>query len=186
MKLSILIPTIERDKELFTKLKWALHVQLSAFNGEYEILVDDSETDSIGIKRNRLLQDAKGDYVAFFDSDDWPSPNYVGLLMKAIESGSDCASLRGEYSVDGVFDGFFEHSLKYKKWETVEGVIKYLRYPNHLNLCRASLAKQISFTDKNHGEDYDWSKAMHESGLLKTEYYIPEIIYFYKKVNHKK
>jgi len=121
--------------------------------------------------------------VAFFDADDKPSNNYIQLLMEGIEKGVDCCSLRGSYSVNGKFDGIFEHSIKYDKWETVEGEIKYLRFPNHLNTIKSSIAKQFQFPDKTFAEDSDWSHLVHNSGLIKTEHYIPEVIYYYNYIS---
>jgi glycosyltransferase involved in cell wall biosynthesis len=140
---------------------------------------------SIGEKRNKLLEMSRGKYVAFVDDDDDISIDYIKLLLEAAQSHCDCASLKGEYSVDGVFDGIFEHSLKYDKWETTNDEIKYLRFPNHLNMIRSNIAKQFKFPEKNFSEDFDWSTEIHKSGLLKTEYYIPEILYFYNFISKK-
>lgn len=180
IKLSLLIPTIERHSKYLFDLLSELSLQKLPYAGTIEILIDRAENDSVGVKRNRLLDKAKGEYVAFIDADDCVSENYIELLMQAIETKCDCASLKGEYSVDGKFDGIFEHSLKYKKWETVNGEVKYLRYPNHLNCIKSTIAKQFKYPDKNFGEDHDWSTLIHESQLIKTEYYIPQVIYFYR------
>lgn len=180
MKLSILIPTLRSREDSFLRLMKVLLPQIN--NLPIEVISYPDEPMTVGAKRNKLLNDAYGDYVSFIDDDDMIAPNYIKLLMEAIESGSDCASLKGEYSVNGVFDGIFEHSLKYKDWKTTTNQIKYERYPNHLNMIRASIAKQFKFPEINHGEDHDWSKQIHESGLLKTEFYIPEVLYYYLKV----
>ena len=138
---------------------------------------------TIGEKRNFLLENAPGEYVAFIDDDDMISDNYIDLLLEGINKDVDCCSLLGEYSVDGKLDGLFEHSIKYEKWVTVgDAPIKYLRYPNHLNAIKSSIAKQFKFPEINHGEDENWSTQIHKSGLIKTEHYIPEVIYYYKKV----
>lgn len=185
VKLSILIPTIKRHESFFNELKAELEFQSIPYDGQVEIISDNSEIDSIGEKRNRLLERVKGGWVVFFDADDKPSENYIEWMMKAIEFGCDCASLKGVYSVDGVVDGIFEHSLKYQEWKTTENEIKYERFQNHLNLIRTSTARQFKFPEKNHGEDFDWSTALHKSGLLKTEYYIPDVIYYYNYQTNK-
>lgn len=186
MKLSILIPTIwKRNKEF--RLLWDF---IKSQSDEIELLSDcDNGELSIGLKRNELLQRSNGEYVAFIDDDDEVSSDYIKLLMEGINKGVDCCSLSGMYFVDGKLDGFFEHSLKYKEWKTnpdnVEHEIKYERYPNHLNCIKASIAKQFKFPEKNFGEDHDWSKQIHESGLLKTEHYIEQPIYYYKYISKK-
>lgn len=185
MELSILVPYTRRHERFFHKLQFDLYAQILPYAGKVELLWDDHEYDSIGTKRNRLLERATGKYLCFFDADDTPAPYYIALLMGAIKTECDCASLKGEYSVDGVFDGIFEHSLKYNEWRTTSNEIKYERYPNHLSMIRSDIAKQFKFPEKNHGEDHDWSKQIHESGLLKTEHYIPEVIYYYNYVTNK-
>lgn len=179
MKLSILIPTIKRDEVLLAELLSALGSQIIPYVGDVQILINYDEYESIGTKRNKLLSLATGKYVAHFDSDDKPSFHYIDKLMEAVQSGFDCASLLGRYYVDGVFDGKFEHSLKYNEWKTTSNEIKYERYPNHLSLIKTELAKQFKFPEINHGEDADWSTQIYKSGLLKTEYEIPEVIYHY-------
>lgn len=182
IKLSILIPHIRKHYRFFHLLKNELAAQILPYAGQVEILDDDHEYDTIGVKRNRLLERATGVYLCFFDADDTPSFDYIQWLMKAIKTDCDCASLLGMYSVNGVQDGVFEHSLKYKEWRTTANEVKYERYPNHLNLIRSSIAKQFIFPSKSHGEDHDWSTQIHMAGVLKKEYTIPEIIYYYNKL----
>lgn len=181
MKLSILIPTIKRDEILYHRLLKKLHTQTLGL-GVVDVLTESCETDSIGTKRNKLLERATGDYLCFIDADDDISDNYIEMLLDGTKTNCDCMSLRGEYSVNGVFDGLFEHSIRYDKWETVDGPIKYLRCPNHLNMIRSDIAKQFKFPEVNWGEDAKWSFAIQNSGLLKKEYYIDETLYYYKKV----
>ncbi len=184
MKLSILIPTIKRDEILLAELLNALSRQIIPYSEEVQILIDYDEYESIGTKRNKLLSKATGEYVAHFDSDDKPSLHYIGMLMNATQFNCDCASLLGRYYVDGIFDGVFEHSIKYEEWKTTNNEIKYERFPNHLNMIKTDIAKQFKFSEKNHGEDFDWSTLVHQSGLLKIEYKIPEVIYhYYYKTN---
>lgn len=184
-KLSILILTIPSRQASYWRLVTELRSQMLIYAPAVGIIPNDNPQLSIGEKRNRLLQSAQSEYVCFFDDDDWPSENYIDLLMKAADSGCDCASLKGRYFVDGKFDGIFEHSIKYDKWETVKGEIKYLRTPNHLNMIKTEIAKQFKFPETNHGEDADWSKQIHNSGLLKKEFYIPDVIYHYKFISNK-
>jgi len=126
-----------------------------------------------------------GEYVCFIDDDDSVSENYIEWLLEAIESGCDCASLRGVITTNGGSPEIFEHSLKYPKWRTTNNPIKYERGINHLNLVKASIAKQFKFPEINHGEDHDWATQLQKSGLLKTEFYIPDVIYFYKYLSNK-
>jgi len=186
-KLSILIPTLPERSELLKMLSYNLWLQSSVYDS-IEIVFDDSIKDTIGRKRNNLLQSASGEYIAFVDDDDRVSDDYIERIMYGIKWSPDCCSLKGIYTVDGKNQQIFEHSLKYNEWKTnLENypMIKYERYPNHLNCIRADIAKQFKFPEINHGEDHNWAKQIHESGLLKTEHYIESIIYYYdKRTNH--
>ena len=198
MKLSLLIPTITKRKLLLQDLLFVFDNQINqnfTSNNETEIDIityNDIEilffmiySLQIGTKRNRLLEVSKGEYVCFFDDDDLPSKDYISTLLEAIETKPDCVSLRGIMTTNGSNPEIFEHSLKYKAWKTTKNKIKYERYPNHLNCIRADIAKQFKFPEVNHGEDYNWSKQLHESGLLKNEYYTEKVLYYYKFVTNK-
>lgn len=190
--LSLLIPTTPDRAELFNRLKESL-IRQAALAGAIDLVrIDTFETPkwekanpvrehSIGYKRNRLLKEATGLYVAFIDSDDRVANDYIELLLEGIDKGPDCCSLNGIITEDGKNPLRFQHSLRHNAYETrPEGEpIRYLRYNNHLNCIRADIAKQFQFPETMHGEDTDWATQVHNSRLLKTEYDIPEIIYFY-------
>lgn len=189
MMLSILILTISGRKHLLKRLLHELSKQfhdnkLEAFV-DYEILIQSDEDKSIGEKRNNLLQRARGEYIAFIDDDDMISETYISFFIKGYEIKPDCFSLRGVITWDGVKPELFEHSIKYSAWQTTNNYIKYERFPNHLNFIRTSIAQQFDFPLINHGEDKDWAAKVFESGLLKKEYYIDEIIYNYQYIQNK-
>lgn len=184
MKLSILICTQPHREFYLHRILNHLIVIRTACGEDIEIVNDPHPTDTIGTKRNRLLQSAKGEYVAFIDDDDLVSLDYFKLLFEGIEKGVDCCSLKGIITEDGQNPLLFEHSIRYPMYRTiadsVHGEVRYERYPNHLNCIKASIAKQFRFPEKNHGEDTDWATQIYNSGLLKTEHYIPEVIYYYE------
>lgn len=198
MKLSLLICHLLERHDKLKRLHDIIEPQITS--GDVECLVDAAQNDTIGTKRNRLLQRSTGEYVAFVDDDDGLSNNYIKLLMEGIALGVDCCSLKGAYYNDGYFEGLFEHSIKYNAYKTNDdsvwgqtienGVvtnvfhvagpkIRFERFPNHLNCIKASIAKQFTFPEKNHGEDTDFATQIFKSGLLKTEHYIPQVIYTY-------
>ena len=190
IKLSILIPTTEDRKPFLKRLMDNLAPQVADYFPFIEVLQNDSPKPvSIGTKRNELLQRAKGKYVCFIDDDDLVAGNYINLLMEGITKDVDCCSLKGIITEDGNNPLIFEHALKYKVWLTnatsKEGEVRYERNPNHLNCIRASIAKQFSFPEKNQGEDHDWSTQVHKSGLIKSEHYIDQVIYYYDYRSNK-
>lgn len=181
-RLSILIPTLD-GRELFLD---TLYTELKRqINGlPIEILINkDNKEKSIGKKRNELIEEAKGEYIAFFDDDDTPSEHYIIKQMQGCQSGLDCNSLIGNYYLDGVFDRPFIHSIKYKDWYSDHNF--HYRCPNHLNAIRRDLVKDIKFEEINFGEDGRWSMEIMRQGRLKTEFEIKETIYHYYHRSNK-
>jgi glycosyltransferase involved in cell wall biosynthesis len=178
MKLSILICHIKSRELFLLELRQCLAPQIDARGDEVEVLVDDSEHLSIGTKRNNLLLRAKGNYIAFCDDDDLLVNNYVDLVLKAIETNPDCVGMRGILQDEGKHQGLFEHSLKHKDWFQQDGDVRWCRPPNHLNPVKREHALKAMFTDKNCGEDFDYSMAL--KPFLKTEVFIEEPIYLYR------
>lgn len=148
---------------------------------DIEILIDDDTVITTGAKRNKLLQKASGKYVAFIDDDDLITEHYFPGVFAGIEKGVDCCSLKGIITDDAQNPRIFEHSIQHDRYETIkrDGKDYYLRFPNHLNCIKASLAKQITYPDQTISEDTEWASQMHRSGLLKTEHWIEDPIYLY-------
>lgn len=208
IKLSILIPSLkDRGQTLNTILK-QLEAQCNGIadigvwdsfgegtdvfvhyfhNGVQCIVYIDNREKSIGEKRNTLLELAEGKYSCFVDDDDSLPDNYIELLLGGIEKEADCCSLKGIITTNGGDPRVYEHSLKYSEWRTNgdDAVVKYERPPNHLNCIKSEIAKQFKFPETYHGEDHVWSMAIQKSGLLKTEHYIDQVIYYYN-YNSKK
>lgn len=186
MILSLLIPTIVERREMFENIYSILKTQIlkNQNKNKIEILVDNSNN-TIGAKRNNLLEKSKGEYIAFIDDDDEVSSDYIDTLMNAIKSKPDCVSLRGVITWNGSNPELFEHSVKYSAYATTTNEIKYERYPNHLNCIKSSIAKQFKFKEINFGEDTDWATQIFQSGLLKKEVYIDKVLYHYKYIVNK-
>jgi hypothetical protein len=191
--LAILICHIPERIEFLRRLSAVLDPQITP---NVKVLVDDSRYKKIGRKRNDLLDRVNAKYLCFIDDDDLISTNYVQLLLAGIHQDVDCCSLKGIITEDGQNPLLFEHSIKYKAYKTITdsepGEIRYERYPNHLNCIKSEIAKQFRFPeekhedgDGNHGEDFSWAKKIHLSGLIKTEHYIPQVIYHYEYRSRK-
>lgn len=174
-KLSILIPHIRSYDVYYSRLRAVLDPQLTD-ECQVIVMIDEGQM-SIGKKRNWLLNKASGEYVCFIDSDDLVSDDYIKLVFEGISKGVDCCSLRGMYYEDGKEIKPFIHSLKYDAYSEDE---KYFyRFPNHLNTLKASIAKNFSFPEKNHGEDTDWATKIHKAKVLRSQHMITPVIYHY-------
>ncbi|MGA7732107.1 MAG: glycosyltransferase family 2 protein [Chloroflexia bacterium] len=54
----------------------------------------------VASKRNLALREAAGEFVAWFDDDDWQHPERLALLVEALRSGAVCAGSRRAWFVD--------------------------------------------------------------------------------------
>lgn len=176
VKLSVLIPSLSSRKESLEQLHACLNPQKTD-QVEF-IVVSDSGQMSIGQKRNMLLSQSRGQYVAFVDDDDMVPTDYVARILKALESNPDCTSLTGKIVFSDGYSRPFIHSLRYDKWvDDHEGKV-YYRPPNHLNAVRRDLALKVGFPSWNSGEDRYFSH--HIRPLLKHEEWIEGVLYEYK------
>jgi len=183
MDVSVLICTIPDRNEMFVSLYKRLNLLKNNASIRVEILYDDALGITIGEKRNRLLERANGKYCCFIDDDDDVADTYFSTYESAISSGMDydCVTLVGHYYLNGKFIKPFFHSLKYKSWyDDDDG---YYRCPNHLNLIKTDICRQIGYTKVNFGEDKDFSERLLESGLIKTEYSHENLLYLYYKID---
>ena len=80
----------------------------------------------------------------------------------------DSVGFTGKYYINGIPSMIFKHANTYGGNYRDQNNIQY-RPCNHLNPVRTSIARQIGFADKNHGEDSDYSDRLLASGLIRRE-----------------
>lgn len=173
IKLSILIPTTLPRFEMTAKLVSKIDEQRKEL--PVELLLDWHKTNCVGVKRNDLLKQAKGEYVVHVDSDDHIADNYVELILKAIESKPDCVGICGHITTNGSNKMDWFISKEYGNWKQVGNV--YYRTPNHISPIRREHALKAMFPEIPFGEDYGFSMAV--LPYLKTETIIEQPIYHY-------
>jgi len=189
MKLSILIPSLEKREYVFKRLKRSLREQINALGVQdsVEILSDiDNGQKKIGTKRNDLLQRASGEYVAFVDDDDRVSETYIKDILQGLILNPDVLTLKGVYTVRGGNPKTFLHSIMFNGWYEQDGIL--YRYVNHLNCIKREHAIQAGFPEIDFGEDKIYSDRLRKLGILKTEFTVKNTLYYYdyipKKTRH--
>lgn len=186
MTLSILIATTIDRRSLFTRL-YAEFIHQKKNHPVEVLFEEDSKQLSIGAKRQKLLERATADYIVFFDSDDWPSGDYVESILNALESEPDCVGMLIKMTTNGLKEQVCCHSLRYKEWkERVDGY-DYVRNVTHFNPVRRELALSVGFKNIRFGEDRIYSDAV--TKLCKTEVFINRPLFHYRystSVPHKK
>ena len=163
--------------------------QALPFDERIEILYDASPKAnqaggvSIGRKRNDMLGGAKGDYVVYFDDDDWPEPHYVADIMEALEKDPDCVGQVIKMTINGKPSDLCIHSLRYSTWSdrplpTEEYGKAWLRNVTHRNPVRRSIALQVGFPDLTFAEDRVYSDGI--TPLCSTEVFIERPAFTYR------
>lgn len=187
MILSILICSIEERRDKLEGLLLLLGSQITKLHGwaTIEIIhITDNKEMSIGSKRQKLLEKAKGDWIVFFDDDDLPAYNYIELILDAIISNKDidCIGIRGIMTTDGKNNKTWCHRLGYKIQGDGHTPHKsgydYVRPIIHFNPVKREKALQAGFKDMRFGEDMDYASRLNP--LLTKEFFIDEILFHYR------
>ncbi|RXZ80812.1 glycosyltransferase family 2 protein [Paenibacillaceae bacterium] len=158
IKLSLLIPSLPERAEHLESLYWQLEPQIDGEPVELLIMTDNRKR-TIGAKRNALVEQAQGAYVAFVDDDDRVSPHYVRSLLTAIEQNpeTDCIVFDVQVHMNGSPLKLCKYGLEYEY-----GMDDHFFYrkPNHL-MCHARRnALKHKFIDTSYGEDDEWARRL--------------------------
>ena len=173
MLLSIMILTIATRAAYFERLMAILRPQLTA---EVELLVDcDNGEVSIGAKRQRLLQQATGEYVCFIDDDDLVPEDYVEATLAALVSRPDCVGWKMHRLCDGVFEREQIKSLRYRDTRSTQPEFEP---PDQLSPIRREIARKVGFLNLNRGEDTAYSDRVQK--FLKIEVFLDRVMYTYE------
>ena len=165
---TIMIPTIPGREQKLQNLIQSIHELRQRVCPALRIAVAvgfDNREVSIGTKRQNMLQAAEGKYVSFVDDDDKVTVHYFEDAAACIAGTFDCMRLRGQIS-----RWTFTHSLANKLTDPMANETTFLRPPNHLNVMKADIAKNIKFRDATNGEDLDWTIKLARTGFLRSEY----------------
>jgi hypothetical protein len=168
---SVLIPTMPGREEGLRRLMDILYEKTKrlAPGLRMEICMDfDNRELSIGMKRQRLLDRAKGKYLSFIDDDDDITDAYIEDLWACIQGNYHTMRLRGQMR-----QYQFVHSVDVKLTDmmaTKSDPPYFQRPPNHLNPMLSDVAKLIKFKNAVHGEDLDWTINLFKHKFLSHEY----------------
>jgi glycosyltransferase involved in cell wall biosynthesis len=172
IRLSILVATIGHRNDKFEALmnylmplteRWPIEVIAYWNTGEL----------SIGEIRQRLLEEATGEYVCFIDDDDWVPDWYCAEIMAALGKdyvGFEVELLEKDKKMPPVF-----HSIRYGVWHQDDK--GYYRGVTHLNPIKRELALSGQFSQFGIGEDESWSRTVTPN--VRTENYIDKVMYYY-------
>ena len=142
-----------------------------------EILFEEDEKQmSVGAKRQKLLERAKGEYIVYFDSDDFPRSEYLPKIMNAIEKKPDCVGFKIFMTTNGDKPETCIHSLRNPEWKHDGN--NYLRGVTIFNPVKKELALKCSFGNLRYGEDKMYSDML--TPICSTEIFIDEYLFDYR------
>jgi hypothetical protein len=121
------------------------------------------------------VRDATAKYTCFVDDDDVLPPYYVERVLPLLADDVDYIGWRMQCFIQNVQLAPTFHSLRYELW--YEDAAGHYRDISHLNPMRREIAVQGNFCKGGWPEDLNWSKQLR--GLLHTEHFIDDIMYFY-------
>jgi hypothetical protein len=176
MRLSILIPSVPSRREKAAKLFDKLSAQ--AGNEDVEILMLlDNKKRSIGLKRQALLDVARGDYVAFVDDDDDVSANYVKLILDCLwASTPDVVVFDSLCSVNSVLEVYVSHALGNPNEQFNPNGFRRAAW--HIHAWRTELARKSTFPDQSGTEDWAWAEPLNKLAASATQIHCP--LYHYR------
>lgn len=129
------------------------------------IIVVHQDNQGLSVARNTGLEIAKGDWIAFLDSDDWIEPDmYEVLLELAYEQSADivsCSTHRCESEATPIPE--LDNSiLVLKDGQIVEGLIsnEILRFEVWNKLWKRSLIGDVRFIPKQVSEDVHFDRIL--------------------------
>jgi glycosyltransferase involved in cell wall biosynthesis len=176
---SVLVPTLSSRQAKFLDLMGVLLPQCEA-DGRVEVvgLHNDGER-TIAEYRQALLEDARGEYLSFFDDDDGPEPDFVPAVTEAMEGRPDFVAFRVAYYENGVLESRpTVTGLQHDRWHDTDTAM--IRDITHINPVRSVLAKRADFRVQFGDGKEDWSYRSALRPLLETQAEIDRILYHYR------
>lgn len=170
-----LIPTIPHRHEKLCALLAEFDRQMQP--GAGVLVYQDNLETGYGEKCGALVRGSTADYVAFFDDDDWPAPDYFERVLTALEENPDYVGCPATYTNNGNLMGTVVLSLRDRSAEyanpfSVSGIA-------HKNPIRRELALRGTWAG-GYGADARWADEVHSTGCVQTEAWISEPLYEYR------
>ncbi len=184
----ILITTIPHRHDKLLGLLAVLDAQMQP--GVSVLLCRDEHMAGYRPGLQALMDAATAEYVSAIADDDSYCPDAVSRIMAALASNPDYVGFRVRIIQDGVHQGLVIHSLAYHGWNGCvpsEGGYYRQRPPDgsfrldlmYVNPVRREHAQQVRF--RGFACDVEWADDIRALGIVKTEVFIDDEIYYYNR-----
>ena len=182
MILTIAIPTLEERKAEYAFLKASIMDQIKKLgvkDVEVISMCDDREL-TIGEKRQKLYEMARGEWTVQVDDDDQLASDYLYHVLPALGKNPDCVGYKEAVDFKGKARRISRISLEYTEWKTNKPStidVMYERSPFFKVPIRTELCRQAGVPFLRFAEDIEFAKRIRP--LLTTEVFIDEFLYIY-------
>ena len=178
MLLEIQIPTILGREETCERLVRKITSQIKSINQVGIKIMKDNRELSIGMKRQKLVEECTAEYLVQIDDDDDIPDCYVEEILLALESKPDCIGYIESVTINN--NRLLAcHSNRFDDWSENQLGFHFIRTIFCKDVIKTSIAREVGFSDMRFGEDHDFARKLKASGLLKNEVFINKIMYYY-------
>lgn len=171
--LSILMPALEFRP--WDRMLDMLRQQAEAFDAAVEILHElDCGEQTSGIKRQLLIERAKGRYVAYVDDDDEVAEDYIAQLVHGCRTGVDVVTF---------CLGMTRNGQRREQWQFGlyrNNRVAGLMCVNHLCAWRRDIASRVAWCPAlGYADDQVWFQPLFAAGLVTSQYHVQKVLYHY-------
>lgn len=115
---------------------------------DFRVICFAQDNSGQAVARNKGVELAKGDYVAFIDGDDYVAPNYIEALVEGLDSGEYSLAIAGYGDVDyGELPAVADREMNRFSFEWREVSVSDLLYRDLVSCCWGRIAKKKLFAD---------------------------------------
>ena len=163
---------------------------LTSYNDKRIKVFVNEKNNGVSFCRNRGIDNSKGEYIIFIDSDDYCDKNLIKYLYEGIKKYNKDVAVpmthRCVYFEDKLVEEIVYNIVPVNEKITKENYFKFTR-PAELyearKLYKASLLKDVRFDTKcSYGQTLLFNFELSKKGF--TTCFIPEAIYFYNVVKN--
>ncbi len=176
--LSILTPSVPSRRWSVEKLSDEIASQIfdAGLIGKVEHLVlTDNKTRSIGLKRQSLVDIARGEYIAFVDDDDKILDRYIANIVNAAKGKPDVVTFKQRAIYKGAESIVEFHVDNIDEPFQPGGITK--RAPWHICAWRRDAVAGCLFGNSNYGEDLVWCQQARRR--IQTSVHLDRVLHEY-------